>query len=832
MRLPTEAQNAKSKILVVKFGFDKIEARFADATPDIPLDMWKHRRPKPKLWPYVEKFHSYWKSHFEAVAMTHKELIELSEAINTKYHNEVKYLEIAFDLLTESTDDALSLRNFFLKYFLLDTRRFHQPAIFYKTTVYFKASDREFVMYYDKPSKQARDTDMDRMPCLHIELRLKTLAAVREYGIFSVRDLTHFDHHSFWKKLLMLYRISSKEELGRILDPEATGPTLYRRANSYLEEHSEEDTVILHNCVLAKPEIANILDPLPNNVFLDSRPKPALLPDIAKPTALPSPPPTPKPKLANFIPTSEQQEVIDSKFSRILVKAGPGTGKSSTLKAIVKRLIEVDADPKRICCISFSNRAVNELQERMGASRVEILTIHKLAVRIIKLADWSLPKGSRKEVFRKQIAMAIDAMKSGIQLPYEYLILDECQDTESDQSGIDQLSLVLMVSQQVQKVIVFGDEDQRIFLFNPKTYRPYDWAKLLNARTFEFTLSNRLTDQIVALANGYNGGNLRGRGPGVEPILIFCPTQSRMIRAITTRIRNMIRDDGESAASMTVLTRTNAQQRDIDVHLMRLGINTEPSYYDSQFFRLPKVFHLIETMMRFVDLPKDQRATKEVATLIDEFAVKSLSKDQHKEARRKFWLGVRALTFSGMYVAAGRLYTYLISGADQFDADDDDLEDHDNPKKAKNPMVCEINRWVPLSAGFTNVHDFRRFLEVLKEQPAVQISTVSSYKGGENDYIFVHGVTDGNFPHHMSFHDVNQLQAERNLFFVAITRPYKELFLYTGPVHFVNWHKPKGANETVLTANQLSRFLEPLLGLMNQRELAGNPILTTRIGRP
>ncbi|MBR8036435.1 UvrD-helicase domain-containing protein [Burkholderia vietnamiensis] len=803
----------------MKFGFDKIEARFAEAAPEIPLYLWEGHNPKPKLWSYADKFHSYWKSHFEAVAMTHNELIELSEAIGTKYHNEVKKLEIAVDLLTESTEDARLLWSFFIKHFPPNTRRFRQSVAFHRTTAYFNASDREYAMYWDKPSKQVHDTSMDQMPCLHLELRLNTLAAVRDFGIFSLHDLAHFDHHSFWEKHLTLDRISSKEELGRILDPKATGPTLYRRANDYFEEHGNDGAMVLHNCILVTPEITDILESIPNTIFLGCQPKSVLLPDIVKPAVLPSPPPAAKPKLAEFVPTREQQDVIDSKSPRIFAKSGPGTGKTSVLKAIVKHLIESDVDPTRICCISFSNRAVNELQERMGESRVETLTIHKLAVRIIKLAGWPLPKGKGKPLFSKQISMAIDAMKSGIRLPYEHLIVDECQDTESDRSGIDQLSLVLMVAQQTKKVIVFGDEDQRIFLFNPKTYRPYDWAKMLDARTFEFTRSNRLTDQLVALANGYNSGNLCGRGPGVDPFLIFCPTHARMIRAISTRIRNMIRDDGESAASMTVLTRTNAQQRDIDAHLTRMGINTEPSYYDSQFHRLPKIFDLIEAMMRFVDFPKDQRTTKEVATVIDKHAMKSLSKDQRKEACRKFWLGVRALTFSGMYVAAGCLYTYLISGVDQFDLDDGSLEDHDNPKKAKHPTVCEINRWVPLSTGFTNVRDFQRFLYALKKQPAVQISTVSSYKGGENDYVFVHGVTDGNFPHHMSLHDANQLQAERNLLFVAITRPYKELFLYTGPVHFVNWRKLKGTDDTVLTVNKLSRFLEPLLEFLDQREL-------------
>jgi len=108
----------------------------------------------------------------------------------------------------------------------------------------------------------------------------------------------------------------------------------------------------------------------------------------------------------------------------------------------------------------------------------------------------------------------------------------------------------------------------------------------------------------------------------------------------------------------------------------------------------------------------------------------------------------------------------------------------------------------------------------LKEQPAVQISTVSSYKGGENDYVFVHGVTDGNFPHYMSFHNAHQLQIEKNLLFVAITRPYKELFLYTGPVNFVNWRKLRGTDDTVLVADKLSRFLEPLLDFFDQRELS------------
>lgn len=91
----------------------------------------------------------------------------------------------------------------------------------------------------------------------------------------------------------------------------------------------------------------------------------------------------------------DQVKAVTSKRRRILVLAGAGSGKSLTIIGRVKYLIhELNVKPKDILCISFTNDAVDNLKNDLNEKEVEVMTFHKLALKII---------GRKKEILAEDM---------------------------------------------------------------------------------------------------------------------------------------------------------------------------------------------------------------------------------------------------------------------------------------------------------------------------------------------------------------------------------------------------------------------------------------------
>lgn len=79
-----------------------------------------------------------------------------------------------------------------------------------------------------------------------------------------------------------------------------------------------------------------------------------------------------------------QKKAVKCKRKNILVLAGAGSGKTFTIVSRVKYLIHnLNVDPKEILCISFTNDAVNKLKDDLKDEKIDVLTFHKLALKII-----------------------------------------------------------------------------------------------------------------------------------------------------------------------------------------------------------------------------------------------------------------------------------------------------------------------------------------------------------------------------------------------------------------------------------------------------------------
>src|SRR5579883_2690275 len=88
---------------------------------------------------------------------------------------------------------------------------------------------------------------------------------------------------------------------------------------------------------------------------------------------------------------AEQQAAVDHGEAPLLVLAGAGTGKTSTLAARLGRLLADGAVPERVCLLTFSRRAAAEMTARAGAlaqpdaaARVVSGTFHAVGQRLLR----------------------------------------------------------------------------------------------------------------------------------------------------------------------------------------------------------------------------------------------------------------------------------------------------------------------------------------------------------------------------------------------------------------------------------------------------------------
>lgn len=146
-----------------------------------------------------------------------------------------------------------------------------------------------------------------------------------------------------------------------------------------------------------------------------------------------------------------QIKIATTKRKNVLVVAAAGSGKTLTIASRVKFLIHfLKVNPKDILCISFTNDAVNNLKNKLDNNDVEVLTFHKLALKII---------GNKKEVLTEDMLSHI--VSETINNDSLYGLFE-----------MDKLSLF-------QLIVTF------INLFKSKGYKLDDFYKMLNKAEYK-----------------------------------------------------------------------------------------------------------------------------------------------------------------------------------------------------------------------------------------------------------------------------------------------------------------------------------------------------------
>ena len=405
---------------------------------------------------------------------------------------------------------------------------------------------------------------------------------------------------------------------------------------------------------------------------------------------------------------------------------------------------------------------------------------------------------------------------------FDYILVDEYQDTNHVQ-----MSIVMLLCKEKLRVCAVGDDSQSIYSFrgaNIDNILNYQ-KQLKGTRLFKLEQNYRSTQTIVKAANSLIKNNRNQikkdvySENAVGEKLQYKPAYSDKEEAVIVAkdIKRIKRQDNCEYHDFAILYRTNAQSRSFEEEFRRQGIPYR-IYGGLSFFQRKEIKDVI-AYFRLVANPDDEEAFKRIinypARGIGATTVMKIADCAHQN-QVSFWEVIGEPAHYGLNVNKGTLtkldnFRLLISSfiershtTDVYDLGDaiikesgisqdimsgrdaDDLARQENLEEFLSGMsafVEERREEGRMDEAFLT--DYLQDVALLtdadsegaKDEPRVSLMTVHAAKGLEFATVFIVGLEENIFPSPLAAMSVRELEEERRLLYVAITRAEKHCIL-------------------------------------------------------
>ena len=598
----------------------------------------------------------------------------------------------------------------------------------------------------------------------------------------------------------------------------------------------------------------------------------------------------------------KQYEAVVNTEGPCLVIAGAGSGKTKVLTHKIAYLIgEKQVHPWNILAITFTNKAANEMKERIEnlvgdvAKDIWMGTFHSICVRILRrfidrigfdssfiifdtsdqktliktclkelaiddkllndrsvLSEISNAKNEMLEPDQYEMRARGDFRKEKIASVYQlyqkrlkennaidfddiinytikilmenpdvleyysnkfnYVLVDEYQDTNKSQ-----FTLVTLLASKNGNITVVGDNDQGIYSF-----RGADISNILNferdfpgTKIIKLEQNYRCTGNILKAANSVIKNNevkykkelWTQNEQGHLPRVYLADNEYDEASYLVSEIEHLKREEYYSYSDFAVLYRMNTQSRAIEDILRRENIPYK-IIGGLKFYERKEIKDLI-AYLRLIQNSADNLSLKRIInepkrgigkTSLDK--VEQLSNDSGKSM-------YEIIKHADEY-ALNRVFLNsreFINSIEELKAKKDDLKiselvtttlkktgymkalENENTIEAEN-RIANLEEFLTVAIEFEEEfaeNTLSEFLEGItlssdldnleEEQDMVTLMTLHSAKGLEFPVVFLVGMEDGIFPGYQSMMDPQELEEERRLCYVGITRAKENLFL-------------------------------------------------------
>lgn len=384
---------------------------------------------------------------------------------------------------------------------------------------------------------------------------------------------------------------------------------------------------------------------------------------------------------------------------------------------------------------------------------------------------------------------------------FQYILIDEYQDTNEAQ-----YILTKMISAKYRNICCVGDNDQSIYSFRGANYR-----NILNfekdykdATIIKLEQNYRSTSTILDAANSVIKHNKERKDKNLwsdkkegEKVSYFRAFNERdeafyVIREIKKLINNGI--DYENIA---VLYRTNAQSRIMEEELLKENIpyRVVGSFY---FYSRKEIKDLIAylrlihnendniSLTRVINTPKRGIGLKTISNINLKADMNNISMFEAIDSGKE--LEFKQLILKLKEISKELTLTELVEKILEVTGIKKELEDEKTLEAEIRLENLEefksITKSFEEKNGVISLEDFLLEISLVSDvneykdnKNRISLMTVHSVKGLEFDYVFVIGMEEGIFPHINSLMDNSEIEEERRLCYVAITRAKEKLHL-------------------------------------------------------
>jgi len=441
------------------------------------------------------------------------------------------------------------------------------------------------------------------------------------------------------------------------------------------------------------------------------------------------------------------------------------------------------------------------------------------------------------------------------QRKFRYILIDEYQDTNPAQYEI-----IKLLGAMHENVCVVGDDAQSIYSFRGATIqnilqfrKDYDEVKMVKLEQ-----NYRSTKSILHVANEVIKNN-KGQ---IEKVLFTENSEGEKIKLVRTMTDN---DEGKFVADsiqeqklrnhysnkdFAVLYRTNAQSRAFEEALRRMGI-AYTIYGGISFYQRKEIKDLV-AYLRIIVNPKDEEALKRIInypargigkTTIDKLILEANTANisMWEVLERASEFGFRAGTFTALqdFVTMIKSFASMLTKQNAYevafhvgkqtglvkelfnDKSSEGVQRYENIQE----LLNSIKEWTEspdnedgelvdksLASYLQQITLLTDADEKDPNADTVKLMTIHAAKGLEFSCVFAAGLEEMLFPNALSINTREELEEERRLFYVVVTRAKQRLW-----VTYANARYRFGQ----LVQNEPSRFIEEIPEQYLDRSFAG-----------
>ena len=389
---------------------------------------------------------------------------------------------------------------------------------------------------------------------------------------------------------------------------------------------------------------------------------------------------------------------------------------------------------------------------------------------------------------------------------FEYILVDEFQDT-----NLVQYKLIKLLASVHGNLFVVGDEDQCIYSWRGANFKNIFNLKedFKDVKTFKLERNYRSSKNILNMANNVISNNTERlekrlwteKDEGFPPVIYSAFDERDEALFIAKEIENLVAN-GYSYSDIAILMRLNALSRPIEEGLLSYNIPYR-IYGGQKFFERAEIRILIAYISCFVN-PKDEISLMKIINFpkrgIGEVAISNLKQEAGETTLLEYLLSEK-FEFSKYFnklknfVETFKILKNKMNELTMQEFTQKVVEMFGIDREYKGKDEDSINRLSNIDSFLTSIKEFEEqnenanFVDYLagimlisdqddmENGGYVSLSTIHAVKGLEFKVVFVVALEEGLFPLTRAMNSNSEMEEERRLMYVAITRAEEKIYL-------------------------------------------------------